>query len=1057
MTPLPHRPPRFHAHDAEDVARRRFGIEASAVPLPSERDQNFALTAANGDRWVLKISQTGEDRQLIACQNDVLARIADVQRADPGGALARFRFPLPVATRAGALIDEIEGEEGAGHLVRALAWVPGRPLATARPHDEALLHDVGVLIGATGAALRGYADPATHRTLHWDLRHSRDVIDRHIARITDPDRHALVRSFLPLLASAAPGFARLRQSVIHGDANDWNVLVDGPPVDAPAQGIRASGIVDLGDIVHSWTIGDLAIACAYAMLGKRDPVAAAWHVSRGYHESFPLPEAEIEAVYPLICARLCTSVVLSALQRRLRPDNAYLSVSEAPAWDLLQRLAGLHPRFAHYALRDACALPACPTGLRVAAWLSGAREGFGPVMGDGPDSTEPRTLAQHRPVTLDMSVSSVDFPDAVGPYDLRRWTAAIERVMREAGTRVAVGRYDEARPWYLGDAFRVETDEAPEARTVHVGIDLFADPGTPVFAPLDGTVHAFADNAGDLDYGPTLVLAHRTDDGTPFWTLWGHLSSDSLDGLRQGARIAAGERIGRIGAATVNGGWPPHVHLQLVTDLLDHVATFPGIARPGQLPIWCSLSPDPGVLAGVPAVMPSPASTADAPAATGPAGGAEQNRALLLARRKLVLSDALSIAYRRPLVIVRGWMQHLWDDAGRAYLDAVNNVAHVGHAHPRVAEAIRRQSAVLTTNTRYLHRTILDYAERLAATLPDPLRVCFLVCSGSEANELALRLARAHTGRRDVIVLEAGYHGNTTSLIDISPYKFAGPGGHGAPAHVRVAPLPDPYRGRHRGAGRDAGERYVADVQRLVAGMQAEGTPPGAFIAETLPGCGGQIVPPDGFLDGAFRIVRQAGGVCIADEVQTGLGRSGTHFWAFQTQGAVPDIVTIGKPIGNGHPLGAVVTTREIAASFANGMEYFNTFGGNPVSCAAGMAVLNVIADESLQENARRTGAHMLEGLRSLMDRHAVVGDVRGCGLYIGVELVLDRDARLPAGAHASHVANRMREHGILISTDGPDHNVLKIKPPLVVTGADADRLVATLDRVLGEDAVRIG
>jgi 4-aminobutyrate aminotransferase-like enzyme len=401
--------------------------------------------------------------------------------------------------------------------------------------------------------------------------------------------------------------------------------------------------------------------------------------------------------------------------------------------------------------------------------------------------------------------------------------------------------------------------------------------------------------------------------------------------------------------------------------------------------------------------------------------------------------------------MVRGMMQYMIDAGGRRYLDAVNNVPHVGHSHPDVVRAGQRQMAVLNTNTRYLHEMLLEYAGRLTATLPEPLRVCYFVCSGSEANELALRLARAQTGERDVIVLEAGYHGNTSTLVDVSPYKFDGPGGSGAPAWVQKVPMPDTYRGPFRRDDPHAGMKYAQAVREAVGRIRQPGRWPAAFLAESILSCGGQIVLPPGYLAEAYRHVRAAGGVCIADEVQVGFGRVGTHMWAFQTQGVVPDVVTMGKPIGNGHPLGAVVTTPEIAASFANGMEYFNTFGGNPVSCAIGLEVLAVMEREGRQAHALRVGDYLMKGLSALADRHPVIGDVRGLGLFVGVELVTDRDERLPATRQARYVANRMRDGGVLMSTDGPDNNVLKIKPPMCFDERDADFLVETMDRVLLE------
>jgi len=327
------------------------------------------------------------------------------------------------------------------------------------------------------------------------------------------------------------------------------------------------------------------------------------------------------------------------------------------------------------------------------------------------------------------------------------------------------------------------------------------------------------------------------------------------------------------------------------------------------------------------------------------------------------------------------------------------------------------------------------------------------VNSGSEANELALRLARAHTGREDVIVLEHAYHGHTNTLVDISPYKFNGPGGQGKKPWVHVAPLADDYRGRYRRADREAGARYAGHVREILEHTRGEGRDVALFIAESLPSVGGQIVFPPGYLQEVYRHVRAAGAVSVADEVQVGFGRLGTHFWGFETQGVVPDIVVLGKPIGNAFPLAAVVTTREIAASFANGMEFFSTFGGNPVAAAAGLAVLDVLRDEKLQENALRVGTYLKNRLQELQQRHALVGDVRGSGLFLGVDLVLRQTTREPAPLEAAYVVNRLRECGILTGTDGPHHNVIKLRPPLVFTEKDADLFVGTLGVILEEDA----
>ena len=358
---------------------------------------------------------------------------------------------------------------------------------------------------------------------------------------------------------------------------------------------------------------------------------------------------------------------------------------------------------------------------------------------------------------------------------------------------------------------------------------------------------------------------------------------------------------------------------------------------------------------------------------------------------------------------------------------------------------------LLNTNTRYLNDLLAEYAGRLLATLPPSLDVCYILNSASEANELALRLARAYTGQKDMVVLEAAYHGNTTSLVDISPYKHAGPGGSGAPEWVHVAALPDVYRGAYKATDPNAGAKYAASVRDAIARVRDAGRGIAGFIAETCPSVGGQLILPPGYLTHVYEHVRAAGGVCIADEVQTGLGRMGTCFWAFEEQHVAPDMVVMGKPLGNGHPVAAVATTRAIADAFDNGMEFFSTFGGNTVSCAVGIAVLDVVRDEQLQAHARDVGERLEARLRTLGDRHRIVGDVRGSGLFWGVELVRDRETLEPAGAEASFVANRMRERGILLGTDGPYHNVVKIRPPMPFTADDGDRLVDELERALGQ------
>ncbi len=747
-----HSAPRISVEDARAIAYGVYRVRGEAEPLPSERDQNFLLHAGV-EKFVLKLANREEDRATLDFQNRAWEHLA------AKGVLA----PRLIPSRNGQPIAD-----AGGCAVRLFTWIEGERLASIRTHSSALLASVGGLVARIDAALEDFHHPAAVRRLHWDIAHA-DAASEHLP-LLPPRRRTLVEQYFTAWKNIP--WSELRRSVIHGDCNDHNIIVrDG----------NAVAILDLGDSVQTATVCDLAIAVAYTILDKPDPLAAAAQIVAAYHQRYPLRDAEISAIFPLAMTRLAMSVCYSAFNARAAADDAYQQVSAAGAWRILERMA---PVSAH--------------------------------------------------------------------------------------------------------------DVAERFRAGHAGDD----------------------------------------------------------------------------------------------------------------------------------------------------------RERLLSRRRAHIGPSLSISYKQPLHIVRGWRQFLYDPDWRAYLDCVNNVAHVGHAHPRVTSAIAEQSARLNTNTRYLHELILEYSERLAATLPDPLSVVYLVCSGSEANELALRLARAHTHRRDVVVLDAAYHGNTNALIDLSPYKYDGPGGAGRPAWVHQAKMPDVYRGPHAGA--DPGARYAEYVAAAVEEAKGNGGV-AAFFAESALGCGGQIILPPGYFAVSYAAVRAAGGVCVADEVQTGFGRAGTHFWMFETQGVTPDIVTLGKPIGNGHPMGAVITTPEIARSFANGMEYFNTFGGNPVSCAAGLAVLDVIREEQLQENARDTGADLLARLRDLARKHESIGDVRGHGLFIGIEFVRDRAVRTPDAAIASAAVERIKEAGVLLSTDGPDHNVIKIKPPMCFTREDGGTVVEQLDRVLEE------
>ncbi len=1026
MSSIAQNRPRFSTEQARDLAFSLYGISAQPSELPSERDQNFFLVNERGEAFVLKIASAADSRDILDLQNKALRRLAE---QDPSLTCPRVRL-----SQAGEELVQANLPGGGTNWVRLLTYVRGRFLADVNPHTPDLLRSLGRFFGRMDRALSGFSHPAAHRRLKWNISEAGGVIRGHLHHIADLQQRALVEMFLRRFESGALRvLPRLRCSVIHNDGNDFNVLV------STAQGETAlpwdrevSGVIDFGDMLYCCTVCELATAAAYAILGKKNPIEAAAHVIGGYNDVFPLVDAEIGVIYDLMCIRLCTSVVLSAFQQSEEPDNRYLSISEKPAWHTLQRLSTLSPSFAYYVFRHACGMEPCPSGAALAGWLKKNRARFGRVI--EPDLRGPDALV------LDLGAGSPLLGNIAELSDTRKFTELLFGHMRARNARVGIGRYNEARLLYTGDAFRAVSNDAPRWRTVHTGIDFYIPPGSPVYAPLEGTVHSFANNRNRYDYGPTIILQHDLrEHGGNFWTLFGHLSEDSLERLCVGMPVLKGAQIASIGNFPANGDWPPHLHFQIIADMLGMEGDFPGVAAPAERAVWLSISPDPALILDLPeatTAVPQP-----------------DCREILALRRKRI-GKSLSVSYKEPLHILRGFMEYLYDAEGRPYLDTVNNVAHVGHCHPRVLRALHEQSGALNTNTRYLHENLVRYALRLCATLPESLRVCYFVNSGSEANDLALRLARTHTGRKGVIAVEGAYHGNLTSLIEISPYKFDGPGGSGAPPYTLKVSMPDDYRGRYKRDDPFAGQKYARDVKEAIVRARVDSLDVAAFICESILSCGGQIVLPQGYLREAYHHARSAGAICIADEVQVGFGRPGTHFWAFEMQGVVPDIVTMGKPIGNGHPLAAVVTTREIADSFDNGMEYFNTYGGNPVSCAVGLAVLDVLRDEKLQENALAVGAYLKERLAQLMQRHQIIGDVRGTGLFLGVELVRDRHTLEPAAAEASYTIERMREQCILASIDGPLHNVIKIKPPLVFNKYDADAFLSALGRILSEDFI---
>ncbi len=987
----------------ETLLRESYGLAGAITPLPGEHDLNYRIEAADGALYLLKLHAPG-DADDLAMQVAVLEHLA---AAAPHLPVSRA---LPARTGAKTVATDIRGPRTA----RLLTWLPGDIWSRAAARGGESIATLGRLLGELDRNLEDFAHAGARRAYAWDIGRAEMHLDT-LRFIEDAEKRAAVEAVLQrFVAKVLPRLEACPRQVVHNDANDYNVLLDA--------GGRVSGLLDFGDMVETFRVVEIAVAGAYALIGAADPVETVGRLAAAYHAVNPISETEAELVFDLVCTRYAVSMCMAAKQIRDNPENTYLLVSQQDVWHELQRLRRENRALAVARIRDACGFAPIPHAARVERWLERNAHDFAPVI--RPALARPKVLA------LDLTAAGPDW----SALDADAAERLIDEKVAEAGADFAIGLYGEDRAVYKGDAF--ETGSAGARRTVHLGIDLFAPAGEPVHAPFAGTVAFIHDDAVAFGFGPTVLLEHRTDEGDVFWTLHGHLSRRSVRKLSPGQPVARGEAFAAFGEASENGNWSPHLHFQIVTDHLGLEGRMHGVGVRDHWQVWRAVSPDPSVVFG----FSVPASLTVA-----------RDKDFLVRERHRRIGRSLSIAYSAaPLKIVGGEGAHLIDEAGNRWLDMVNNVCHVGHCHPRVVKAAQAQMGRLNTNSRYLHDSLVEYSRRLAALFPDPLNVCFFVNSGSEANDLAIRLARAYTGNRDIVTVEHAYHGHLSSLIDVSPYKFAGKGGEGCPPHVRVAEMPDLYRGRFRYGDADAGKKYAEDVRRQVEALAAEGRRPALFFSEGILGTGGQLTLPENYLKEAYAHVRAAGGLCLADEVQVGFGRVGSHMWAHETQGVVPDIVTMGKPIGNGHPMAAVVTTEAVAAAFANGMEYFNTFGGNPVSAEIGLAVLDVIRDERLMHHCKVIGDRLMDGARALAGRHEIIGDVRGHGLFNGIELVRDRRTLEPAAAELDFVIAEMkRRHRILLSSEGPHHNVLKVKPPAPFGADDCDRFLAALDETL--------
>lgn len=991
---------------ASEIAFTQFDLVAKATRLTGYADENFLLRNESGEEFLLKISEGGNEISF-DFQNKILVHLSEKNLP--------FQTSKIIVNRTGKTFVKLSN----GKICRLLTYIPGRLWAQVNPKTPQLRRNLGEVAGQLTSVLQNFNHPGAHRKIDWDLAHAEWIFphrDRFSGR-----QNEIIQHFQERFHQIRSTYRTLPQSIVHNDLNDYNILVS-DDLRVP----RIEGIIDFGDSVYTYTVNDLAIVLAYAIMDLPDPLQAALQVIEGYTKYYPITEKELECLYVLIGMRLVITLVSASLKKEENSQDDYFFISEKPACDLLEKWFLLNENFVLYSFRMAAGFTPHPLEKKFVNWTKNNRVSLKTMF-----PTVPMEDIQFP----DMSVGSTLLGNIAEYSDTEVSEFKLRQFQKRHPNTLLVNGYLEARPFYTTDAFRSEGNNGPQYRTVHLGTDFWTSEHTPIYAPFDGEVKIIHHNDYDKDYGPMLILEHDFE-GDVFYTLYGHLTLTSLDFLKPRQKVNRGDLIAYIGNSNENGNWAPHLHFQVILDLLGNDENFNGVALPSEVDVWKSICPDPNFLFLEELNAANPALS---------------DRDLILFRKEH-LGKTLSLSYDKPLHIVRGEGVYLMDVEGRKYLDTVNNVNHVGHQHPKVVAAGQRQMAVLNTNTRYLHQEIVAYAQALLKKLPPHLSVIHIVNSGSEANELALRMARTVTGNRDMLAIEVGYHGNTNAVMDVSSYKFAAPGGSGKPEATHILPLPDPYRGIHREDS--SGKQYANYAKKIIEDLQEEGKSIAGFIGETMISCGGQIVPPPDYFKEVYRHVQNAGGICIADEVQTGFGRMGKTFWAFELYEVLPDIVTMGKPAGNGHPLAVVACTKEIADAFNTGMEYFNTFGGNPVSCAIGRAVLEVIQEENLQQNALEIGGFLKENLKDLQKKFPIIGDVRGEGLFLGFEL--NGIQKNPLPAQTSYLTNRMKELGILMSIDGPDHNVLKIKPPMVFNKENAEELIFRLERVLAEDFMRL-
>lgn len=959
--------PDITPEDAAEILQTHYGLSGALSELGSQQDRNYRIDAGD-NAYVLKICRAEYELVELEAQNAAIRHLHGKPDAP--------RIPNVVPSLNGRDILTITIREQ-DYLVRLLGFLPGQTLTRRKHLSPAAAAGLGALSARLARDLADFEHPGLHRNLQWDLRRAGPVAVQLLSAITDHDaRDRIAKAMVAAVKRIQPLASALRLQPVHHDVTDDNV-VSHP--DAHGQ-LIPDGVIDFGDIIQGWLVGDLAVTCA-SLLHHAD--GNPFHILpaiRAYHAIYPLEEAEAKALWPLIVARAVILAASTEQQLAIDPDNDYVRGNLDFEREIFDVATGAQPDVMEAAILRTIGLDVTPI----------ATEGWSALLPD----IDPREI-----VAVDLSVTGPDFVDGNWQKPDMDWRLLAQAAIASgaAATRYGEFRLSLAAPLNMAP---------PQNFALHSDICLPA--GATVAAPFPGLLQR---------QGQHLVLV--SDEIS--------LHLDGVEStLEDGAAIEQGATLGTIGSeGSAIGGL--RVQLCRVPTLEP-----PLFATADQADGWSAICPSPAALLNAACEAPRPDSSA------------------LLSLRNAHFAEPQKHYYGLPPQIERGWREFLFDMQGRCYLDMVNNVTTLGHAHPRLTAAIAQQWSRLNTNSRFHYAAVAEFSERLATLAPEGLDSVFLVNSGSEANDLAIRLAWAHTGKRNMLCLLEAYHGWTVASDAVSTSIADNPRALTTrPDWVHPVISPNTYRGPFRGP--DSGPDYLDDVAAKLQVIDEKGDGLAGFIAEPVYGNAGGITLPHGYLAGVYDAVRQRRGLCIADEVQVGYGRLGEHFWGFESQGVVPDIITIAKGMGNGHPLGAVITRREIAESLEKEGYFFSSAGGSPVSSIVGLTVLDILRDENLQENAQLVGDRLKAGLIALMERFPLIGAVHGMGLYLGVEFVRNRETLTPATEETAAICERLLDLGVVMQPTGDHLNVLKIKPPLCLSAESADFFVKALEKGLGD------